>query len=81
MEYYNRVGFTGAIGSADVTHIKWDCCPYSNQRSFTGKKGYPTIACQATVDHTGRVLGVTEGFAGAQSVKTIIRNDQTAETV
>ena len=81
MEYYDQVGFTSAIGSTGVTHIKWDCCPYSDQRSFTGKEGYPTIAYQATVNHTGRVLGVTEGFAGAQNDKTIIRNDKTVETI
>jgi len=72
MEHHHTVGFTGAIGSTAVTHVKWDCCPYFLQRSYTGKEGYPTIAYQATVDHTDRVLGVTRGFVDAQNDKTII---------
>lgn len=36
----------------------------------TGKEsGYPTLAYEATVDHTGRVLGVTQGFPGLTNVK------------
>lgn len=81
MEHYHRVGFTGAVGSTDVTHVRWDSCPFSMQRSYTGKEGYPTLAYQATVDHTGRVLGVTPGFAGAQNDKTIARFDPTIEQV
>ena len=81
MGEYDKVGFTGAIGSTDVTHVKWDCCPFSLQRSYTGKEGYPTIAYQATVDHTGNVLSVTRGFPGAQNDKTIIRYDAAVQRV
>ena len=38
------LGFSGAIGQTDVTDLKWDCCPHSPQRSYTGKEGYATIA-------------------------------------
>ena len=72
MEDFHKVGFTGAVGSTDVTHIRWDCCVYSLVRSYTGKDGFPTIAYQVTVDHSGRVLAVTRGFAGAHNDKTII---------
>jgi len=72
MKHYHMLGFSGAIGSTDVTHVKWDCCPYSQQRSYTGKEGYPTIAYQATVDFTGRVLGTTTGFPGSFNDKTIV---------
>lgn len=75
MEAYDLLGFTGAIGSTDVTHIRWACCPYSWARQYTGKEGFPSIAYQAIVDHTGRVLAVTKGFAGAMNDKTIIRYD------
>ena len=75
MEHYHKLGFSGAIGSTDVSHVKWECCPYSLQRSYTGKEGFPTIAYQATVDFTGRVLGTTTGFPGAMNDKTIIRYD------
>ncbi|CAN0416889.1 unnamed protein product, partial [Ascophyllum nodosum] len=81
MGEYDKVGFTGAIGSTDVTHVKWDCFPFSLQRSYTGEEGYPTIAYQATVDHTGNVLSVTRGFPGAQNDKTIIRYDAAVQRV
>lgn len=74
MKHYDMLGFSGAIGSTDVTHVRWDC-PFSLQRSYTGKEGYPTIAYQATVDFSGRVLGTTTGFPGAHNDKTIIRYD------
>ena len=75
MYEYDQLGCSSAIGSTDVTHIKWDSCPFSEANAYTGKEGYPTIAYQVTVDRTGRALGVTRGFAGAQSDKTIIRYD------
>lgn len=75
MHYYDLLGFTGAIGSTDVTHIKWLCCPHSWGRQYTGKEGFATIAYQAIVDPTGRVLAVTKGFAGSMNDKTIIRYD------
>ncbi|CAM9763923.1 unnamed protein product, partial [Hapterophycus canaliculatus] len=75
MEEYDHLGFTGAIGSTDVTHVKWACCPHSWARQFSGKEGFATIAYQATVDHSGRVLAVTKGFGGSMNDKTIIRYD------
>ena len=75
MSDYDRLGFTGAVGSTDVTHVKWACCPTSHARTYTGKEGFPTVAFQATVDHSGRILAVTKGFAGATNDKTIIRYD------
>ena len=69
------IGFSGAIGSTDVTHVKWDHCPNSLQHNYTGKEGYPTITYQATFDYTGRVLGTTTGFPGSINDKNIIRFD------
>ncbi|CAN0369467.1 unnamed protein product, partial [Discosporangium mesarthrocarpum] len=40
---------------------------------YTGKEGFPSIAYQVTVYHTGCALAVTAGFAGATSDKTIVR--------
>ena len=65
MELYHQLGLSGAIGSTDVTHVKWDRCPYSLQRSYSEKEGHPTIAYMATVDFTGRLLGTTRGFPGS----------------
>ena len=72
MTEYDELGCSGAIGSTDVTQVKWDSCTFSEANAHTGKEGYPTIALQVTVDHTGRVLSATRGFAGAQSDNTII---------
>lgn len=73
MDHYDKLGFTGAIGTTDDTHIRWDCCKFSCARSFTEKEGFPTNSCQVTVNHTGRALGVTVGFPGAQNDKMISR--------
>ncbi|CAM9508247.1 unnamed protein product [Pylaiella littoralis] len=75
MEHYDLVGFTGATGSTDVTHIKWAACPYSWAKQYTGKEGFATIAYQAIVDHTGRLLAATKGYAGSMNDKTIIQYD------
>ena len=73
MSDYDRLGFTGAVGSTGVIHIAWGMCPYNQARSFTGKEGYPTVAYQVTVDHTKRAVAVSPGFMGSTNDKTIIR--------
>jgi len=75
MNDYDDLGFTGAMGSTDVTHVHWQGAPFSQRRSYTGKEGYPTLAYECTVDHSGRVLACTRGFPGAQNDKTIVRFD------
>ncbi|CAN0506339.1 unnamed protein product, partial [Scytosiphon promiscuus] len=59
MQEYHQLGFSGAVGSTDVTHVKWGMCSYNLGRSYTGKEGFPTIAYQATVGHSGRALPIT----------------------
>ena len=44
MRHYDRVGFTGCIGSVDCVHIPWNRCPAQQLNMYTGKEGYPTIA-------------------------------------
>lgn len=75
MDDYDDVGFTGAVGSTDVTHVHWQQAPFSKRRSYTGKEGFPTLAYECTVDHSGRLLACTRGFPGAQNDKTIVRFD------
>ena len=81
MGYHHMLGVSGAIGSTDGTHVKWDYCLHSFQRSYTGKEGYPTIAYQVAVDFSGRVLGTMAGFAGAHNDTTIIRYDLAVQKV
>ncbi|CAN0505209.1 unnamed protein product, partial [Discosporangium mesarthrocarpum] len=61
MEAYHRLGFTSAVGSTDVTHLRWNKCPVVDTRSYRGKQGFPTLAHEITVDHSIRVLGATCG--------------------
>ncbi|CAN0563637.1 unnamed protein product [Ectocarpus sp. 12 AP-2014] len=81
MKQYDRLGFTGAVGSMDVTHIAWSRCPCNQARSYTGKEGFPTIAYQVTVDHAGRAMAVTEGFTGSTNDKTIVCWDAAVEKI
>lgn len=81
MNMYDALGFTGAIGSADVTHVAWGCAPHSHEKSYKGKEGFATLAYQAIVSHSGKVLGVTKGFPGAQNDKTIIRYDLNVQRI
>ncbi|CAM9694223.1 unnamed protein product [Discosporangium mesarthrocarpum] len=50
---YARLGFPCAVGSCDVTHVRWDKAPASHTVYYTGKEGFPSIAYQVTVDHFG----------------------------
>ncbi|CAM9609651.1 unnamed protein product, partial [Discosporangium mesarthrocarpum] len=78
---YARLGFPGALGSCDVTHVRWDKAPASRTVYYTGKEGFPSIAYSATVDHTRRALALTAGFAGATNEKTIVRYDPSVDRV
>lgn len=81
MEQYHKLGFTGAIGSTDVTHVGWNMCPFTLGRYFTGTEGFPILAFQVTVDHADRAIGVTRGFTGTTNDKTIIRYDLAVEAI
>ncbi|CAM9492525.1 unnamed protein product [Discosporangium mesarthrocarpum] len=78
---YARLGFPGAVGSCDVTHVRWDKALASRTVYYTGKEGFPSIAYQVTVDHTGRALTMTAGYAGATNDKTIVRYDPSVDRV
>ncbi|CAN0370454.1 unnamed protein product, partial [Ectocarpus fasciculatus] len=81
MKQYDRLGFSGAMGSMDVTHIGWSKCPYNLARSYTGKEGVPTVGYQVTVNHAGRAIAVTEGFTGSTNDKTIVCWDAAVEKI
>lgn len=73
---YAAVGFPGAVGSADVTHVPLGRVSHSHGRIYTGKEGFPTLAYEATVDHAMRVRAVTKGYPGTVNDKTIVRFDK-----
>ena len=91
MEVYNKLGLTGAVGSIDCTHLKWDRCPNINRNNYIGKEGFPSIAYEVIVDHNRyynnlliiyhkcyifrKILFVTKGFPGSYNDKTICQYD------
>lgn len=81
VQIYDEMGFTGVMGSCDMTHVAWGCAPHSHARSYTGKEGYATLAYQAIVGHSSRLLGVTKGFHGAKNDKTMIRYDLNVQRI
>ena len=48
-----RSGYPRAMGSTDCSHFKWAGGPYSEARLNTGMEGYPSVAMEATCNHTG----------------------------
>ena len=75
-EVFRRSGYPGAIGSTDCTHFKWDGGPFSEARINTGKEDYPSVAVEATCDHTGRIIAATKSYPGSENDKTIIARDK-----
>ena len=71
MEMYRLLGFPGAIGSMDCTHVHWGRCPPNLKWQCIGKEGYSTIAFQCVVDHTRRILHVSNAFIGGTYNKAI----------
>ena len=73
---YARLGFPGAIGSVDCTHVRWFRCPALFQNSYSGKDKKATIAYEVTVNHSGRCLHISCGHPGARNDKTIVKTDK-----
>lgn len=72
---YEDLGFPGAVGSADCTHIAWERCPFSETTLHKGKEGYTSIVFEVICDHAGRIIASTRGFPGAQNDKTVVNRD------
>lgn len=88
MDAYDDMGCPGAVGSAGVTRVAWSCAPRSRRRSRSCKRtkeggagNDATLAYQAIVGRDGRVLGVTRGFPGGQSDKSIARHDPNVQRI
>jgi hypothetical protein len=81
MEVYRRLGFPGAVGSVDCTHVHWARCPMMKQSTHTGKEKYPTLSYEVTCAHNRRILYVTCGHPGARNDKTIVKSDEFVQSV
>ena len=73
---YARLGFPGAIGSVDCTHVRWFRCPALFQNTYSGKDKKATIAYEVTVNHSGRCLHISAGHPGSRNDKTIVKTDK-----
>ena len=75
MDVYARLGFPGAIGSTDCTHVRWDMVPASQRNLFVGKEGFPTAAFEITVNFSRKIFAVTSSHPGSRNDKTIVKYD------
>ena len=81
MQMYKELGFPGAVGSVDCTHVWWGNCPAGLSNLYTGKEKVPTIAYEVTVDHVGKCLYVSQGHPGSRSDKTIVKTDEFLQAI
>lgn len=73
MEIYSKLGLPGCVGSIDATHLKWSMCPRTLTNICTGKESFPSIAYQVVVDHSRRILHISQGMYGSLNDITITR--------
>lgn len=78
---YKRLGFPGAIGSLDCTHIRWEKCPAGLRSTCKGKEGYPSLSFELTVDHFRRIHAVSCGHYGGRNDKTIVKYDAHVQNI
>jgi hypothetical protein len=75
LSYYQKLGFPGAIGSVDATHVRLWRCPENFHNTSTGKEGFPSRVFQITVDYSTKILHSTKGHFGTWNDKTISKYD------
>ena len=78
---YAKLGFPGAIGSVDGTHVAWDKAPAAYQSLYVGKDGYPTLTFNVTVDDRKRVLHVLRGQPGSRNDKNLAHYDEYIQAI
>ena len=44
MEIYSKIGFPGAVGSVDCTHVRWNACPHDVRTLCTNQSTKPTLS-------------------------------------
>jgi hypothetical protein len=73
---YEEMGFGGACGSMDATHVRLGKCPHGLRVLATGKEGYPTLAFQCICAPNRQVLYCSEPYLGSYNDITITANDK-----
>ena len=80
MYVYEKKGLPGCAGSIDCVHLIWDKCPAGLHSVCKGKGKFPTLAFQAIVSHTRKVLSVSQYFWGTINDRTIAMSDKTVNS-
>ena len=75
MKIYKRLGLPGCLGSVDCVYIRWERCPVGERSQHKDIEGFPTLSCEVTVDHSKKIIAVTEGHPGSRNDKTIVKID------
>mmetsp|Transcript_110408 Transcript_110408/g.216496 ORF Transcript_110408/g.216496 Transcript_110408/m.216496 type:complete len:380 (-) Transcript_110408:798-1937(-) len=78
MDTYARLGFPGAVGSIDCTHVQWNKCPVELVNLCRGKEKYPSLTFEVVVDHSGLIHSVTDGFVGTYHDAIVVVHDEYA---
>lgn len=78
---YRSLGYPGAVGSIDCTHVPWERCAFSETTTHKGKEGYTTVVFEAICDHANRILASTKGYPGAENDKTVVQRDLSVRRV
>jgi hypothetical protein len=74
-ETYAGENLPGCMGSIDCVHVPWPKAIASLRSWYVGKEGVPTIAFQVIVDHSRRILSVSQPHPGSLNDKTIATMD------
>lgn len=81
MDTYCRLGFPGAVGSIDCTHIPWNKCPVSLTHLCKGIEKFTSLSFEVVVDHTRCIHSCTDGFIGTAPDSVIVLNDEYCKAI
>jgi hypothetical protein len=75
MHEYQLVGYAGAIGSTDATHIALEKCSYRLKKHLGAKQHLTTRWFNHTINHSHQILSTPVGYPGRWNDKTIVLFD------
>ena len=75
VDTYSEDNLPGCMGSIDCTHIGWTRARSSVRSWYVGKEGVPTVAFQVIVDHSTRIMAVSDIYPGTHTDQHISRLD------
>ena len=64
------------MGSVDCVHIGWDRCPVQYKNMYSGKEGYPRVACEVMCTARKFIQSVSCGHPGTRNDKHIAKTDR-----